>query len=214
MKMAERSMSDDEDECAGGVDGSEGSPCTIAGPSEILLFSKGLCVSSTATPMDVNGKLRLVLVESIRAALVQARVHDSGLVWKCDSCNARVPSGATLYHCWECDDYDLCTSCHTTGQSKAPHTASHMTEERVVLPDGNVQPAGMQTTAQGDTSKDKQAQEEAVALLQTFCLSASTWLSLIPCTSDTATLLRTGPTLEGAALLGLAQSLLTAMERI
>jgi len=164
--------------------------------------------------MDVNGKLRLVLVESIRAALVRARVGDSGMVWGCNSCNALVPSGATLYHCWECDDYDLCTSCHTTGQSKAPHTASHMTEERVVLPDGNVQPAGMQTTAQGDTSKDKQAQEEAVALLQTFCLSASTWLSFIPCTSDTATLLRSGPTLEGAALLGLAQSLLTAMERI
>ena len=68
--------------------------------------------------------------------------------------------------------------------------------ERVVLSDG----------------KDKQAQEEAVALLQTFCLSASTWLSLILCTSDTATLLRSGPTLEGAALLGVAQSLLTAMK--
>ena len=36
----------------------EGSPCTIAGPSEILLFSNGLCVHSHAH----SGKLRLALV--------------------------------------------------------------------------------------------------------------------------------------------------------
>lgn len=46
--------------------------------------------------------------------------------WFCDICNASPPIGATMHHCAECPNFDMCVNCFERGRSTAvQNTVKH-----------------------------------------------------------------------------------------
>jgi len=52
-------------------------------------------------------------------------------IYYCNSCQNSIKK--EVYHCLECDDYDLCKDCFTGGKYSGTHTKEHETEKRKII---------------------------------------------------------------------------------